>query len=313
MTEWGVLQDGARMLLGDPREMSMSYDRDAPADQLKAVFPAAGLWGDLVQVLVYEGGEAVFRGIVDEQNTRLEADGIWVELVCRSLEALLLDNEACPGTIRKPSLGVLGKKLLAPLGFSQVKGPEGSFPGQIEIEKGTSCWQALSGFCSRYLGTAPYVDAQGALCCQGQEEKEIQLEGVLWAEISRRPCKEISEVWMQSFHGAYDTLYREPLATAVRRRYGGRGANPREMLRRARAASYRVTLECPGVLWPLRGRVVSAELPRLGELTGCPVVSARCYRDSRGLRTRLTLERGEKEDDYVADETTGKAWGPASS
>lgn len=300
MTCWGIMADGAQMLLGDPKEVVLAYDRDAPADQLKALFPADRLWEPLRQVVVYEGGYAVFRGVVDEQNTRLDADGVWVELVCRSLEALLLDNEACPGPIQNPSLGTLAARLLGPLGFRRVEGGKDAVPGVLEVEKGTSCWQVLSDFCGTYLGTVPYADADGVLHCEGGEIQEETLAEVLWAEVSQLPCKEISEVWQQSFRGAYDTPYREHSAIAQRRRYSSiqSGANPKEMLAQAKAASWRAALECTGAVWPVRGKVFSVDLPKLGRLVRCPVVSAQCYRDSRGLRTRLVLERG---DEDVAD------------
>lgn len=296
MTCWGIRKDGSQMLLGDPVEMVLSYDRDAPADQLKATFPADGLWENLVQVVVYEGGYPVFRGVVDEQNTRLSDRGVQVELVCRSMEALLLDNEACPGSVNDPSLKNLCAKFLEPLGFTRIEGPEDVIKGVLEIEKGVSCWQVLAGFCRRWPGITPYVDRDGVLRCEEIEEREELVTQVLWAEISRKPCKEISEIFQQSFRGVYDTRYREPSALAVRRRYVSNqsGVNPRDMLAEAREAGYRVTLECGGVVWPARGRLITADLPRLGRVTRCPVVSARCYRDSRGLRTRLTLERGEE-------------------
>jgi len=294
MTCWGIFKNGEQMLLGDPKEMVLSYDSDAPADLLKAVFPADRLWETLSQVVVYEGGYGVFRGVVDEQNTRLDADGIWVELVCRSLEALLLDNEACPEPVRSPSLSRLAIKLLEPLGFRRVEGTSGAVPGVLEIEKGMSCWQVLAGFCADYMGTVPYVDTDGVLHCEGYPEQEAELGDVLWAEVSHKPCKELSEVWQQSFRGTYDTPYREPKAIAMRRRYtaSGSGANPKGMLENAREQSYSVTLECAGAVWPVRGKSVSVDLPKLGPLVRCPVVSARCYKDSRGLRTRLTLGRG---------------------
>ena len=40
MIYWGALQNGEHLLLGRPEEAVLSYDREAPADQLKAVFPA---------------------------------------------------------------------------------------------------------------------------------------------------------------------------------------------------------------------------------------------------------------------------------
>lgn len=300
MTCWGILPGGGQMLLGDARELVLSYDRDAPADQLKAVFPAGGLWGPLSQVVAYEEGRAVFRGIVDEQNTRLDADGLWVELVCRSLEAVLLDNEACPDPIYDPSLGRLAVKLLEPLGFSRVEGDGRTVPGVLEIEKGVSCWKVLADFCGAYLGTVPYVDTDGVLHCEGGAAREAEVSQVMWAEVSRLPCRELSEVWQQSFRGTYDTPYREPGAIVRRRRYtaSGSGTDPKRLLENAREQSWRATLECAGILWPARGQAVSVELPRLGRLSRCPVVSARCYTDGRGARTRLVLGRGQED---VAD------------
>lgn len=304
MTCWGMGRDDAQILLGNPREMVLSFDRDAPADGLKAVFPAAGLWEPLSQVAVYEEGRTVFRGIVDEQNTRLSPEGIWVELVCRSMEALLLDNEACPQTVQSPSLKLLGVKLLEPLGFQNIDGPEGAVPGVLEIEKGVSCWQVLAGFCGRCFGTVPYVDGEGVLRCGGREAEDMPIADVLWAEISQKPCKELSEIWQQSFRGAYDTPYRDQEAAALRRRYvsSQSGGDPKKMLEQAKAESWSATLECGGAVWPLRGKTVSVSLPQLGKLTGCGVRSARCFLDNRGLRTRMVLERGEG---HVADSPIG--------
>ncbi len=295
MTCWGILKDGGQMLLGDPKEMALAFDRDAPADALRAVFPAERLWETFSEIVVYEGGFAVFRGIVDEQNTRLGPEGVWIELVCRSLEALLLDNEACPDPIRSPSLKALSTRLLEPLGFTRIEGGDKAAPGMLEIEKGMSCWQVLSAFCAGVLGTVPYIDPDGVLHCEGYKEEEVVLSDVIWAEISHKPCREISEVYKQSFGGGYDTPYRQPGAIAQRRRYVSidSGTNPKELLQKSQAESRSVTLECAGILWPLRGKTVSVELPKLGKLTKCPVISARCCRDGRGLRTRLTLEGGQ--------------------
>ncbi len=142
MIYWGALQNGEQLLLGCPEEAVLSYDREAPADQLKAVFPADRVWPELAEVLAYREGQGVFRGIVDEQNTRLTGSGLSVELVCRSREALLLDNEAEPGTIRNPSAEALSRRLLEPLGLRPGAGLQPA-AGSLFIEKGTSCWTVL--------------------------------------------------------------------------------------------------------------------------------------------------------------------------
>lgn len=293
MTYWGTLASGGQMLLGDPQEAVLSFDRDAPADQLKAVFPADRVWDELSEVAVYDQGQGVFRGIVDEQHTRLSASGLTVELVCRSREALLLDNEAEPKTITRPSLEGIRRRLLEPIGFTEVAGSAGSAPGELAVEKGTSCWQVLAGFCRTWLDTEPYVDFDGVLHCEGVEPKQLDLDGVMSAQISCLPYKRLSAVWKQGCRGGYDTLYSDPDSPVVRRRYisAQSGKNPRAVLEEAKKGSFRLTVTCAGAWWPLRGAVASAAVPGVGRFKDCPVVKGTYYRDGNGERTRLVLEK----------------------
>ena len=154
MTFWGELTDGTELLLGEPMEAQLLYDSDAPASQLRAVFPAEKLWEDLAVVRVFHQGQVAFGGIVDEQNTALSGEGFTVELIARSWEALLLDNEARPAVLRSPSLGLLWERYFQPLGLTSVVGDQSPKAGELAVEKGTSCWELLESFCRDYLGTA---------------------------------------------------------------------------------------------------------------------------------------------------------------
>lgn len=295
MTYWGIMQGGGSMLLGDPKEAVLSFDRDAPADQLKAVFPADKIWGELCEVQAYRDGEGVFRGIVDEQNTRLTSEGLLVELVCRSREALLLDNEAEPVIIKRPSLESIHRRLIEPLGFEEVSGPTGSVPGELRVEKGSSCWQVLSSFCGEYFGTEPYVDFEGAIHCEGYEERRMELGDVMSAELQRLPYKRLSAVWKQGYGGGYDTLYSDPEAPVARRRYvsAQSGRDPRGLLEESKRDSGLLTVVLAGSVWPLRGAAVTVDVPGLGRFEGCLVKSGAYFRDQSGERTRLVLEKGD--------------------
>lgn len=300
MTYWGVLPDGGQMLLGDPEEAVLSFDRDAPADQLKAVFPADRIWEDIYEVRMYDGGRGAFRGIVDEQNTTLGPGGLTVELVCRSREALLLDNEAEPTVIKRPSLESIRRRLLEPLGFTEITGGAGAVPGELRIEKGSSCWQVLEGFCGEYFGTEPYVDFEGVLHCEGAGERRLRLSDVISARTERLPCKRLSAVWKQGYRGGYDTLYSDPEAPVVRRRYvsAQSGKDPRELLEESKKGSGLLTVVCAGSWWPLRGARADVDVPNVGRFRGCAVQKGVFYRDGSGERTRLVLEMG---DGDVAD------------
>lgn len=145
MTFWGELTDGTELLLGEPMEAQLLYDSDAPASQLRAVFPAEKQWEDLAVVRVFHQGQVAFGGIVDEQNTALSGEGFTVELIARSWEALLLDNEARPAVLRSPSLGLLWERYFQPLGLTSVVGDQSPKAGELAVEKGTSCWKPSAG------------------------------------------------------------------------------------------------------------------------------------------------------------------------
>lgn len=304
MIYWGVLQNGEQLLLGRPEEAVLSYDREAPADQLKAVFPADRVWPELAEVLAYREGQGVFRGIVDEQNTRLTGSGLSVELVCRSREALLLDNEAEPGTIRNLSAEALSRRLLEPLGLRPGAGLQPA-AGSLFIEKGTSCWTVLADFCRDYLGTKPYVDFEGVVHWEEPQPRRLELGQVVSAEIARLPCRRLSALWKQGCLGGYDTLYSAGEAGIPRRRYLSmeNAASPRELLEESARESFRLTVTCAGSWWPARG-LASVTVPLAGRYENCPVRRAVYSRDKNGERTRLVLEKGGAAD--VADPEIGR-------
>lgn len=290
MTFWGISERGDKFLLGEPSAAVMSYDSAAPADMLKVNFPADRIWEPLCELELCQNGQTLFCGIVDEQNTTISSSGLTVELICRSREALLLDNEAEPCSIRSPSLAALEKKLLQPLGLVLGSGDKTSKPGELIVAKGESVWSVLQRFCSEYMGTVPYVDTDGTVQCGGQSGTEVELTDIISAEIKRRPYKLISEVWQQSCRGSYDTLYRGN-GSVIRRRYISMqsGKNPHSVLNAGEHDALLIIVSCVGAQWVKRGCTASVKLPRIGRLEHCPVDSVKYSRDKNGERTTLTL------------------------
>ncbi len=297
MTFWGITPTGDRLALGDPMEITFSWDRDAPADLLRAKFPADRLWEELKEVLLYRQGELAFRGVVDEQNAALSSTGLTVELVCRSLEALLLDNEALPEVLNSPSLPLLEEKLLRPLGLSLGKGDRETKRGRLVVDKGDSCWTVLESFCGTFLGTFPWVDPEGRVQCEKEPERRLELANVISAQVGFFPCKRVSEVWRQSCRGLYDTPYRSGRPGAVRRRYLSResGQEPRALLAQGERESFSLTVTCAGAWQPGRNTLASVDLPGVGRLRDCPVQSALYRRDKSGERTWFILDRPQTE------------------
>lgn len=296
MIFWGTSVYGDKILLGEPSAAMLLHDRDAPADMLKAEFPADKMWDELAELELRESGNAVFRGVVDEQNTTLSSSGLKVEIVARSPEALLLDNEAEPCTVLSPSLAKLESKFLQPLGFSLGVGDRAEKQGELVVNKGDSVWEVLERFCADYLGAVPYVDLTGRVQCSADADESAELSQVISAQIKQLPCKRISEVWQQSCRGSYDTPYRSGAKGVQRRRYLSMesGKSPMQIINESEKESFLITVTCAGAQW-LRGRSkVTVDIPGVGSFTECPVRSIRYKCDKNGEQTTLLLECGRK-------------------
>lgn len=295
MIYWGVTAGGERFLLGSASEAVITCDSDAPADLLKAKFPADSLWQELVRVEVYQNGKPVFVGIVDEQLTSLTQTGLSVELVCRSMESILLDNEAEPATVAAPSLSKLETKLLAPLGLKIGSGDRATQQGRLEISKGESVWAVLARFCSEYLGTEPWVDLNGVVQCSAKDEQQLELHRVISSQIKLLPCKRITEVWQQSTRGSYDTLYKAEVQGVTRRRYlsAQSTTSPHRLLSDALRMTREISVTCAGEWLTAKNAAVSVNIPMLGRLVGCNVQSVRYKYSQSGEQTTLTLAGGE--------------------
>lgn len=291
MRFWAKTRQGAKLFLGAPLQASLSWDKDAPADLLRAVFPAQAPWEELGEISLFQGERELFTGPVDEQNTKLSGDGLRVEIIARSREALLLDNEAPPGTIPSPGLGLLEERLLLPLGLSLGSGDREARLGELSIRKGESCWTALARFCQQALGTVPRVGESGLVDCgPGGVAEETQLSNILEATLSILPCRRIGSVWMQSFAGGYDTLLSGDLGT-LRRRYvsAQSGTDPRRLIAESLQNSRKLSVTLAHCLWPVENRLFSGEIPGIGRAKRLSADKAVLRMDASGVRLRLEM------------------------
>ena len=100
---------------------------------------------------------------------------------------------------------------------------------------------------------------------------------------------------MAAERGTYDTpFYNRQAKGVVRQRYVSResGRDPRALLQEGEEEYLLLTVELAGEHWPVAGQRMAVEIPGLGQLPPCPVVSARYLRRPDGERTRLVLQGG---------------------
>lgn len=291
-TIWGELKDKSEMLLGIPSSFILKKDKDAPADLLKVSFSADSCWEEIFRIKAYFEGKLIFSGIVDEQNTKLSSSGITVEIVARSLAALLLDNEAMPQTIQNPSLRVISERFVKPYGLTVGNCDNKAEKGELVVKKGDSCWTALEDFCSGFLGVIPHVTSSGEICFTAEKES-YELDGIVEYNISYLNCKRISRVIVQNRSGAYGVIYNNKNAeNTIRQRYlsSQSAALPDELIKASEKDCYEMSVKCDGFVDVPLWASVNLVLPTGDSYQDCRIKSM-CNRiDKSSSATEFVLE-----------------------
>lgn len=283
-----------------PQTVRLSRDEQAPADGLEMTFPLVGLPAVAHVELSDETG-VLFAGIVDEQNETYTQEEQETELVCRSFEALLLDNPAYAGTMRNPSRAVLEYGQLRPLGLVCVGGPDGVFRGDYTVANGTSVYTAVADF-SRLYGTgAVWMPDAKTVSLDRRTDQTWYLNEWQQVQVIRRPCERISEVIAQSsVSGCYNAVSINEAAQragVVRRKFlkAASAATAQAYVEAGEREAFACVLTVPGLMNIRPGDRVCANLRVSGLLTAldAEVQQVLIRRDSSGDSTRIRLAMPE--------------------
>ena len=131
-----------------------------------------------VGAVLKKDGAVIFDGIVDEHRVKCQNGARTEVFSLRSRAALLLDNEAAPMELRLPSLRLLERMYLMPLGLHAVGGDRRPVEGVLTVEKGVSCFEALQTFSERYLNCTPYTDKNGDVHFESYVPKTVKPDRV---------------------------------------------------------------------------------------------------------------------------------------
>lgn len=295
--------NGKNDILKYPLSVSFVSADDVPADSLTAVFAVSGNIPPLVSVIVENGNERVFNGLIDTQTEQQKSDGIILTVTARSLECILLDNEALPQTYCMPSMPLIVERHLKPLGFDKFIGPEKSFSGEMTVTKGMSEWSVLEMFCKRFLETKPKIDCFGIIDISGRKNDEtiyISDNGenrCISKKHIRKRSNLISDIVARTYiSGGYEMPLENPFAQKLgvkRRRYvnsidsESRSVLSAEKILKKSADSYeQFILECNGcILCSVGASVILENCPK--KLT---VREVQYILNSDGEKTRLYTE-----------------------
>ncbi|MBQ8000817.1 MAG: hypothetical protein IJ298_06295 [Ruminococcus sp.] len=309
LTFMGVNTRGERLSLPSPVEAVLCRDAGTPADSLTAVFPCV-IYDELCYIAVYKDGKEIFSGIVDEQIT-VSGENVKTKLVCRSMAALLVDNEAQPCTFRDVSASLIFSRYVKPLGFASFTGEDKTLRGEFRVAKGESCWQVLEDFCSKAYGVFPVVEGNRVYMQGTEGNKECLVfsdkgDGIAYSNLEHNllRCKLISCVRCKVTQGEDYTSYicnEDAQARGVlRERYlnadelsGKSLADADKLIVSARAKAEKFTLLVPQCMTDIPGAQAVVCDSAVGEHRGLYVTGIRYSLNSTGETTRLTLMRKE--------------------
>ena len=282
--------------------LKMDWDEDAPAHSLAASFAVDAPAPRLARVEVLHEGVLVFRGIVDQQDTKISPQGNRLRLVARSLAALLLDNEALPQTYINPSLRGLFERHARPYGFPSFAGNGGAFRGKLTVEKGMSEWQVLQGFCDYFLGASLSVRPDGVLDAAGDPPKGLlrfsNTDGIPYQSVTHQDffCRRIQEIWLQAGVGTgYQghVVDAETAGLGIQRKRYKTATNYQgtSVLRKSRRQAEECTLSCLGWVPAQLGMEASLADPFFGESDGWTVAKCTYQQSQAGESTCCVLRK----------------------
>lgn len=302
-----VLTDtnGKTVVFENAVSVVLDRDKEAVADALTLVLACDVCNRDFAFVCVEHDGKVIFKGIVDEQTETQTAAAVLVEIVARSMAAVLLDNEALPQIYHKPSMDEIFRRHIQPLGFESYIGKNGILNGELSITKGLSVWRVLQMFQSSCGGAEPKVRMDGTIdVSDNREEQTVILSPKIMVERShtKKRYSVISKVCTRGRSGAgYEIAEENPLAKKLnicRIRYlnaantVSRSVNSGASLIAQGNRAYEYTkMRCVGcLLYPLGTKIIAE-----GQKDG--ILTALTYRKTmNGETTDLTVahENGEE-------------------
>ena len=200
-----------------------SYDAPASSLEFRAVINSDVK--ELVSCELIYDGERIFSGIIDEQSESRSENGRTLDIRARSMEALLLDNEAKPQRYNLPGFDLLYERHFRPLGFKGYIGSDRAYNGELNVTKGKSEWSVLSEFCRKFTGTQPVITDDMRIDISGSQVPghiHIVKDIIISLKKTIRRSALISEIYARTRRsGGYDMCLEsdEDVSGIIRKRY----------------------------------------------------------------------------------------------
>lgn len=306
-----VTVDGENLELKNPIKVEINKSQDAPADDLEVVFLNDFKFPEFKTLKAYDGKDLIFDGIVDVQEYIKNSKGKFLNLVCRSRAAILLDNEAYPQVYYTPSLFTIFNRHVKPYGFLKFYGDDKSFSTNFVVSKGMSEWEVLENFCVDYLKIKPKITVDGIIDVSSKNQKRHLLfsnsksDAIKYSSItfSNKRYKVYSNVFAKEVgKGEYNLNVENEKAKKLdikRKRYINLTNNEKStlsyaktMIKASNESSYEINITCPQKVFAEIGDFVNLE-DELITKENLFIYKIKYILDQNLERTIITLRKGE--------------------
>lgn len=281
-------------------------DRFTPADGFTCTVLSDMASQTFVRILLIYAGKEIFEGIVDTQTYSFGKNGETLSFSCRSLPAMSLDNEACPGTYLNLTADQVIQSHALPYGISGDNLPYRGIAGEFLVPKGTSHWEAIQLYCQKVYGKTPFINSENKVALTPFSSRQHFFSnrdpnGISYSEgsIIKDRYQMISKLMVRSMLGNYTKIVVNNLAKGqdvLRERYYNPGQEwqGKELLAGEMAVKekqldyFEIQLEIPGISVFYVG-----DLARLsdskGDYSSLYIGQVKWEMDETGLQTRVTL------------------------
>ncbi len=299
--------NGDKRLIDKVISVVLNSELDVPADDITITFPYdRRIIEDSDTITAYSGNKVVFTGKIDEIVNLCSSNQIVTKISARSLAGLLLDNEAEPVTYYCPAADFIFNHHLKQYGINDIDADGSPYVGLLKIDKGMTEWQVLESFCKYKYGTVPRVTGDGRALfrgCIGNQTVVFGDGGVDYRSLREniKPCELISEVRVKlDEYGSYSSrVYNEnPYSKNIMRvRYVNAASDTISLgtadtiISSGNAASYGITLECPGCYVNILGCAAEINDNTLGNITSLVVDKIKYTLGVEGEFTTVTLRK----------------------
>lgn len=302
--------DGTRFRLPTLLEWKFEYTAGVPCDSfwVKCLWEAGleQVLSDGTEFTAEENGETVFRGVIDEFETRWSGDeGSGLVLSGRGMAARLLDNEAEAADYLTATAEDILRDHVAPYGV--VVGDRGTLPAveNFTVAGGNSAWSVVYDFARYYGGVAPRFDREGRLLLSGwgngtvlvvdgtvpvteflyREKRYGVLSEILVRDKTRQAVERVTNPRLAGRGGACRRVMTLPGRTA----YQAMRYNGEFQIRRSEAGWIRAEVTVPRLFFAWPGDLVKLERSGFGKNGVYRVLETAVTAGGSGGRTRMML------------------------